>query len=99
RRHAQQHFALGEPLADEPEIAVLEVAQSAVDQLARSRGRCAGDVALLAEQHRETAPSGVAGDPDPVDAAADDKQVEDFAHDNSASANSTKPAPASRSAT
>jgi len=33
RRHAQQHLALGQRLAHQPEGAVLEIAQAAVDEL------------------------------------------------------------------
>ena len=77
RRHAQQHLALGQPLAHQAEGAMLEIAQPAMDQLARRRGRGAGEVALLAKQHAKPPPGGVAGNRHPVDAAADDQQVID----------------------
>ena len=49
---------------------MLEVAQPAMDQLARSRrgGRC--EIALFDQTDRQTATSGIAGDPDAIAAAA-----------------------------
>ena len=80
RRHPQQHLALGQRRAHQPELAVLEVAQAAMDQLGRGRGGGAGEVALFDEQHGEAAPGGVAGNAAPVDAAADDGKVERLSH-------------------
>ena len=37
RRVLEQHFALGECLADQPELVMLEIAQAAVDHLAACR--------------------------------------------------------------
>src|SRR3954447_3059659 len=97
RRHAQQDLALGEPLAHQAKVAMLQIAQPAMDQLARRRGGRAGEIALVAKQHSKAAPGRIASDPDAIDAAADDEQIECPAHPSRASANSTKPAPASRS--
>src|SRR6187397_2636850 len=72
---AQQHLALGERFADEPEFVVLEVAQSAVDQLRAPRRRMRSEIVLLDQQHGKPATRGVARDPCAVDAAADDQQV------------------------
>src|SRR5579884_3674297 len=85
RRARQQDLAFGQRLADQAERPVLEIAQPAVDQLARSRGGGACEVPLLDELHRQAAAGGVAGDPDAVDAAADNQHVEDFGHGGSVS--------------
>ena len=73
---AQQHLALGERLVHEPQRALLEVAQAAVDQLGRGRGSRRGEIVLLEQQHPDAPPGRVTGDPRPVDAAADDGEVE-----------------------
>jgi len=99
RGHAQQNLAFGQPLAHQTEIAVFEIAQPAMDEFARCRGGRAGEIALLAQQHAEAAAGRIAGETDAVDPAADDKKIDRLAHDNSASANSTKPAPARASVT
>ena len=73
----QQHLALGQRLAHQAELVVLEIAQAAMDQLGRGRGRAAGKIALLAQEHRQAAAGGIAGDAAAVDAAADDGDVVD----------------------
>ena len=76
RRHAQQHFALGQRLAHQAESAVLEIAQAAMDQLGGGRGRAGAKIVLLDKQYAQAAAGGVAGDAGSVDAAADDGEVE-----------------------
>ena len=76
RRHAQQHFALVQRLAHQPEGAVLEIAQAAMDQLAGGRGGAGGEIVHLDQQHAQAAAGGVAGEAGSVDAAADDGEVE-----------------------
>jgi hypothetical protein len=76
RRRPQQYLALDQRLADQPELVVLEVAQAAVNQLAAARGGALREVVLLAQQHLEPAPRGVARDARTVDATADDDKVE-----------------------
>ena len=71
RRGAQQHLALDQRLAHQPELVVFEVAQAAMDQLAAARGGALGEVVLLAQEDLEAAAGGVAGDAGAVDAAAD----------------------------
>ncbi len=56
-------------------LVVLEIAQSAVDELGRGRGRSAGQVVLFGEQHRQSASRGVARDAASVDTPADDGNV------------------------
>lgn len=76
RGDAQQDFPLGKGFGDEPELPLLEVAQSSVDQLGRGRRGGARKVVALHEHDRQAAPRRVAGNPDAVDAAADDEQVD-----------------------
>jgi len=66
----------------EPDLAVLEVAQPAVDELARLRRRARGVVALLEQRDLEPAQGGVARDAGAGDAAADHDDVvgRDSAH-------------------
>ena len=71
----QQHLALGQRLAHQPERAVLEIAQAAVDQLGRGRRGAGGEVVLLEQQHAQAAAGGVARDAGAVDAAADDGEI------------------------
>ena len=65
-----------ERLAHQRELAVLEVAQAAVDQLGRRRRGVRGEVVLLAQQDARAAAGEVAGDAGAVDAAADDEHVD-----------------------
>ena len=75
RRHPQQHLALGQRLAHQPERAVLEIAQAAVDELGRGRRGARAEVVLLQQQHAQAAAGGVARDAGAVDAAADDGEI------------------------
>jgi hypothetical protein len=75
RRAAQQHLAFGERLAHQRELAVLEVAKAAMDELGRRRRGVGRQVIALAQHHRQ-APSGeVAGDAGPVDTPTDHQHV------------------------
>ena len=80
RRHPPHDLPLGERFADEPELVVLEIAQPAVQQLRRGRGRRAREVALFAEIDRQAAPGCVARDAAAVDASADDRDVVGVSH-------------------
>ena len=71
----QQHLALGQRLAHQRELVVLEVAQAAVDQLGRRRRGVRREVVLLAQHHAAAAAGEVARDAGAVDAAADDQHV------------------------
>src|SRR4051794_1325538 len=76
RRVADQHLALDQRLADQPERVDLEIAQAAVDQLGRFGRRARGQVVLLDQQPREAAARRVARDPYAVDAAPDNGEIE-----------------------
>ena len=71
-----QPLALGERLVDEADVALLEVAQPAVDELRGLRRRARGEVVALDERGAQPAGRGVEGDPRAGDAAADDEHVE-----------------------
>ena len=71
----QQHLALDERLAHQAELIVLQVAQTAVDELGACRGGRAAEIAFLGEKHREPAAGGVCGNADAVDAAADNDEI------------------------
>ena len=73
---AAQALALVERFVDEPDLALLEVAQAAVDQLGRLRRRARGEVVALDERGAQPTGGGVEGAPDAGDAAADHEHVE-----------------------
>jgi hypothetical protein len=75
RRAVQQHFALRQRFAHEPEFELLEVAQPAVDKLRAPLRRRAGDVLLLDQHDAQTAARGIARDARAVDAGADNGEV------------------------
>ena len=75
RRIAQQHLALGERLADQGELVVLQIAQPAMDQLGGRRRGVRGEVVLLAQHDAATAPGEITRDAGTVDAAAHDEHV------------------------
>ena len=79
RRRAQQDLALLQRLADPPELVLFEIAQPAVDQLARCRGGVVGEVVLLAQHHLKATPGGVTGDAGAVDPTSDEEEVDDGA--------------------
>ena len=76
RRRAEQDLALDQRLADEAKLVIFQIAQAAVNKLARPGGSSLREIVLLAEQHREAAAHSVASNPGSVDAAANDNQVE-----------------------
>ena len=63
-------------LADQPEVEHLQVAQAAVDQLARPARGAAGPVPRLDDRRGQAAGHGVEGAARADDAAADDQDVE-----------------------
>jgi len=60
RGNPEQRFALGERLGDEAELEILEIPQSAVDQLGGGRRGRRGEIVLLDQQHLQAAPGGIA---------------------------------------
>ena len=75
RRGLEQHFALDQRLAHQPEFVIFEIAQAAMHQLAGARRGALGKVVLLAEDHRQAAAGRVARDAGAVDAAADHEEI------------------------
>ena len=76
RRERGVDLALEQRLADEPEVEVLQVAQAAVDELARARRGAGGVVRLLHQGDRVAARGGVQRHAGAGDAAADHEHVE-----------------------
>jgi uncharacterized protein (UPF0210 family) len=54
---------------------MFQIAQAAMDQLVRSRGRAAAKIARVGETHGKSMPGSVRGDSRAVDAAADDENA------------------------
>ncbi len=71
-----QALAFEQRLVDEPDVALLEVAQAAVDQLGRLRRRARREVVAFHERGAQPARCGVEGAPDPGDPSADHHHVE-----------------------
>ena len=81
RRHqergvAQQPSALGESLVDELDVALLEVADAAMDHLGRFGGSAIGEVAPLHQAGAQAAGGGIQGHARSRRASADDQHVE-----------------------
>ncbi len=75
RRLAQQHLTLRQSLAHQAKLVLLQIAQTAVDQLAACRGRRRTQVRHLAQRHVQTPTRGIGSNAAAVDTAADDQQV------------------------
>ena len=76
RRVLQQAPPLVQRLIDEPEIAMLEIAQTAMDQLRRFTAGAGSEVALVDQGDAKAAQDGVERHAGAGDAAAQDEQVE-----------------------
>src|SRR2546423_647803 len=76
RGELDEQLALEQRLAHEPEVEVLQVAQAAVDQLARPAARAEREVLALDERDAVAARGGVERHPGARDAAADHDDVE-----------------------
>src|SRR5205823_9682848 len=76
RRIADQRFAFGERFVDEAELAVLQIAQAAVDQARRARRRARAEVVALDEQRLVPVECRFARDAGAVDPAADNDDIE-----------------------
>jgi hypothetical protein len=75
-RDIHQPPAFGQPLEHQFEVAVLQVAEAAVNQLRRTAGGLAGEVAGVAQGDVEAAQGGVARDAGAGRPAADDQDVD-----------------------
>ncbi len=80
RRDPPQHFALHQRFANEPELEIFQITQTAMDELGRRRRSAAGEIVLFAEVDGKAPPSGVAGDPAAVDAASNDGEIINDVH-------------------
>jgi hypothetical protein len=74
-RGIEQALTLEQGLADEAELVIFQIAQSAMDQLRRGGGGIARQIALFAEHHGEAPAHRIARDARAVDAAANDEKI------------------------
>jgi hypothetical protein len=72
----EEAVALDAGLEDEAEVAVLEVADAAVDEAGGAAGGATGEVLALDEGDAEATEGGISGDATAGDAAADDEDIE-----------------------
>src|SRR5699024_4933747 len=75
RRDAPEYFAFPQRLAYQAELVILQIAQTAMDQLGAGRGGVTGQVGLFAQQYAQTTTGRVTGDAGTIDAATDDDEV------------------------
>ncbi len=75
RRDPQPDIALGQRGADAKKRPALQHRKIAVDQPWRGRGCAGAEVALLQQDHPQTASGGVARHADAVQAAADNSKI------------------------
>src|SRR3546814_8998476 len=80
RRGAQQHLALDQRLAHQAELVILEIAQTAMNELGGGGGGGAAEILLLAKMDRQPAPGRVPCDPATIDAPADDGELKRGGH-------------------
>src|SRR3979411_297294 len=71
-----QDFTLDQRLANQAKLVIFEITQAAVHELGRPGRRPTGQVIHLAEKNRIAAPGRVARDAAAIDAAANDREVE-----------------------
>jgi hypothetical protein len=75
RGRLQQIVALGDRLVHEPELAVLEIADPAVDHVARGRRGARGEVVPFDEENVDALEREIAEGRDAIDPAADDDDL------------------------
>ena len=76
RRDRLEDSTLTRGLPDEEEMPVFEVPNAAVDDLRRAARRAEGEVGLVHERDGPATQGGIAGDPHPSDAPADDEHID-----------------------
>ena len=74
----QQHVSLARTFIGDAELALCEVAQSAVDELGAPPAGAVCEIAAFDQGHGQATRRCVQGDTDAGDAAADNEQVDDF---------------------
>jgi hypothetical protein len=72
----EQHLALGQSLAHQPEFVIFEIAQTAMDIFAGARTRPLREIVFFAEYDGKTSSSGIARDARTIDAAANDQEID-----------------------
>src|SRR4051812_6307816 len=73
-----EDFALDQRFADQPELVIFQIAQAAMYQFRRPRRGAAGQVIHFAEENRIPPARRIAGDTAAIDAAANDREVENL---------------------
>src|SRR5947209_9435964 len=76
-------FALDQRLTDQPELVIFEIAQAAMYRLGRPGRSPAGQVIHFTQENRVSATGRIAGDAAAIDAAANDREVENLTHGRS----------------
>ncbi len=76
RRDLPEDFALDQRLADQPELVIFEIAQAAMHELGRPGRRSARQVIHFTKENGISAPGGIARDAAAIDAAPNDREVE-----------------------
>ena len=77
RGQAKQPFALAQRLAHQRDVAMLQIAQAAVDEPAGPVGRAAADIFALDQRHPQAARGRVPRDASSINPRANDDQIED----------------------
>jgi len=75
RRDLEQHPSFAACLKHQMERALLEIANAAVDETRRMRGRAGAEVGFVHERRAKTAQCRVARNPCPRDATANDEHI------------------------
>ena len=73
-----EDFALDQRFADQPELVIFEIAQAAMHQFRRPRRGAAGQVVHFTKENRVSPAGRIAGDAAAIDAAANDREVENL---------------------
>jgi hypothetical protein len=73
---AEQQRLFAQRFADESEVELFEVAESSMNQLARSARRPGGPITLFDQRDGESTTRGIEGSPRADDTSADDHDVE-----------------------
>ncbi len=77
-RRRPQRLAFDQRFAHQAELVIFEIAQPAMDEFGRGRGRPGGQIVHLGKHDGISAPGRIARDAGAVDAAADDENVDRF---------------------
>ena len=77
---AKQHLPFLQAFAHQPEFVMLQIAQTAMNQLGTGAGGVLGKIVFFHQHNRQAAACSITGDTRAVDSAPDDKKVVRIAH-------------------